>query len=64
MKYDYIIVGSGVSGLTFAHLASNSGYKCLVIEKLHHLGGMLYNEKQHNIDVHMYGPHHYCPIKI
>lgn len=57
MKYDYIIVGSGVSGLTFAHLASNSGYKCLVIEKLHHLGGMLYSEKQHNIDVHMYGPH-------
>ena len=36
--YDYLIVGSGLYGATFAHLASKAGKKCLVIDKRPQLG--------------------------
>ena len=55
--YDYLIVGSGLFGSTFAHLAHQAGKRCLVIEKRPHLGGNLYCEEQHGINVHKYGPH-------
>ncbi|MBE6415428.1 MAG: UDP-galactopyranose mutase [Akkermansiaceae bacterium] len=55
--YDYLIVGSGLFGSTFAHLAHQSGKRCLVIDKRPHLGGNLYCEEQHGINVHKYGPH-------
>ena len=37
--YDYLIVGSGLFGATFAHQAHKKGKKCLVIDKRPHLGG-------------------------
>ena len=43
-KYDYLIVGSGLYGATFAHLAAKRGKHCLVIDKRSHLGGNLYCE--------------------
>ena len=57
MKYDYLIVGSGLFGATFAHLATKQGKKCLVIDKRPHLGGNVYCENIEGINVHMYGAH-------
>ena len=56
-KYDYLIVGSGLYGATFAHLAHKQGKKCLVIDKRSHLGGNIYCEKIEGINVHKYGAH-------
>lgn len=56
-KYDYLIVGAGLYGSTFAYCAKQQGKKCLVIDKRPHLGGNLYCEKIADINVHQYGPH-------
>lgn len=56
-KYDYLIVGSGLYGCTFAHLATKQGKKCLVIDKRPHLGGNIYCENINGINVHKYGAH-------
>ena len=55
--YDYLIVGSGLYGATFAYFAKKAGKKCLVIEKRPHLGGNVYCEKIEGINVHKYGAH-------
>lgn len=57
MKYDYLIVGSGLFGATFAYLAKKAGKKCLVIDKRPYLGGNVYCEKVEGINVHQYGAH-------
>ena len=56
-KYDYLIVGSGLFGATFAHLAHRDVKRCLVIEKRPHLGGNVYCEEIEGIHVHKYGAH-------
>lgn len=56
-QYDYLIVGSGLYGATFAHLAHKQGKKCLVIDKRPHLGGNIYCENIEGINVHKYGAH-------
>ena len=56
-RYDYLIVGSGLFGATFAHLAHKQGKKCLVIDKRPHLGGNIYYEQIEGINVHKYGAH-------
>ena len=55
--FDYLIVGSGLFGATFAHLAHRDGKKCFVIEKRNHLGGNVYCENVEGINVHKYGAH-------
>ena len=55
--YDYLIVGSGLFGATFAHQARQQGKKCLVIDKRPHLGGNVYCENIEGINVHKYGAH-------
>ena len=55
--YDYLIVGSGLYGATFAHFAHKQGKKCLVIDKRVHLGGNIYCENIEGINVHKYGAH-------
>ena len=55
--YDYLIVGSGLFGATFAYKAKEAGYRCLVIEKRRHLGGNVYCENMEGINVHKYGAH-------
>ena len=57
MKYDYLIVGSGLFGATFAYCAKNAGKRCLVIDKRSHLGGNVYCETIEGINVHKYGAH-------
>lgn len=56
-KYDYLIVGSGLFGATFAYFAKKRGKKCLVIDKRPHLGGNVYCENVEGINVHKYGAH-------
>lgn len=56
-RYDYLIVGSGLFGATFAYLANKEGKKCLVIDKRSHLGGNVFCENIEGIHVHKYGPH-------
>lgn len=57
MKYDYLIVGAGLFGATFAHFATKAGKTCLVIDKRPHVGGNVYCEKIAGINVHKYGAH-------
>lgn len=57
MLYDYLIVGSGLFGATFAYRARQAGKKCLVIDKRPHIGGNIYCEKIEGINVHKYGAH-------
>lgn len=56
-KYDFLIVGSGLYGATFAYLAKKAGKNCLVIDKRNHSGGNVYCENQEGINVHKYGAH-------
>lgn len=56
-KYDYLIVGSGLFGATFAYRAKQLGFNVLVIDKRPHLGGNIYCEEMEGIQVHKYGAH-------
>ena len=56
-SYDYLIVGSGLFGATFAYLAKQANKRCLVIDKRSHLGGNVYCEEMEGINVHKYGAH-------
>ena len=56
-KYDYLIVGSGLFGSTFANLANKAGKKVLVIDKREHIAGNIYTENIEGINVHKYGAH-------
>lgn len=56
-KYDYLIVGSGLFGATFAYCATKVGKRCLVIDKRPQLGGNVYCENEEGINVHKYGAH-------
>lgn len=57
MNHDYLIVGAGLFGATFAHLARKRGKRCLVIDKRPHSGGNIYCEEIEGINVHKYGAH-------
>ena len=57
MKYDYLVVGAGLYGATFAHEARKLGKNVLVIDKRPHIGGNVYTEKIEGINVHKYGAH-------
>ena len=56
-QYDYLIVGAGIYGATFACMAHRRGKRCLVIDKRNHLGGNIYCENIEGINVHKYGAH-------
>jgi UDP-galactopyranose mutase len=55
--YDYVIVGAGFFGATFARLATDAGRRCIVLESRNHIAGNAYTERVDDIDVHVYGPH-------
>ena len=57
MKYDYLIVGAGLFGATFAQKAKEAGKRVLVIDKRSHIGGNIYTEDIEGIQVHKYGAH-------
>lgn len=56
-NYDYLIVGAGMFGATFAREMTDAGKKCLIIDKRPHIGGNVYSENRSGIDVHVYGAH-------
>jgi len=56
-KYDFLIVGAGLFGATFANIAKSKGKKCLVIDKRKHIGGNCYTENKEGIQIHRYGAH-------
>lgn len=56
-KYDYLIVGAGLFGATFAWRARQAGKTCLVIDRRDHTGGNIYCEQREGINVHRYGAH-------
>lgn len=55
--YDYLVVGAGLYGSTFANLAHKAGKSVLVVDKKPVVGGAIRSERKDNIDVHLYGPH-------
>ena len=57
MKYDYLVVGSGLFGAVFARQARNAGKKVFVVDKRGHIGGNVYTENIEGIQVHKYGAH-------
>ncbi len=56
-QFDYMIVGSGLFGATFAHEATKKGKCCFVVEKRSQLGGNVYCENIEGVNVHKYGAH-------
>ena len=56
-EYDYLIVGAGLYGATFAYLAKQKGKKCIVIDRRPNLGGNIFCENIEGINVHKYGAH-------
>ncbi len=56
-QYDFLIVGAGLYGAAFARLATDKGFKCLVIDRRSHVAGNVYTENVNGINVHRYGAH-------
>ncbi len=56
-KFDYLIVGAGLYGATFANLAQAKGKRVLVVDRRKHIGGNIYCEEVEGISVHRYGAH-------
>ena len=58
MKYDFLIVGAGITGISAARVAAESGKRVLIIDKRNHIGGNCYDEyDDHGILIHKHGPH-------
>ena len=55
--YDYLIVGAGLTGATYARELTDAGKSVLVVERRPHIAGNVYTEKDHGINVHVYGAH-------
>ena len=56
-QYDYLIVGSGLYGATYAYKQKQQGKRCLVIDKRNNLGGNIFCREEAGINVHEYGAH-------
>lgn len=56
-KIDYLVVGAGLFGSTFAHEMKEAGKSVLVIDKRQNIGGNVYTENVEGIHVHRYGAH-------
>jgi len=56
-KADYLVVGSGIFGATFAQQAKEKGKSVIVIDKRNHIGGNVYTENRNGVNVHVYGCH-------
>ena len=55
--YDYLIIGCGLFGSTFAQKGKEFKKKCLIIDSRNHIGGNCYTENIEGINIHKYGPH-------
>lgn len=56
---DFLIVGAGLYGCTMARILTDSGFKCLIIDKRNHIGGKCFSYPHESglYDIHLYGPH-------
>jgi UDP-galactopyranose mutase len=60
LKTNFLIVGAGFSGLTFAERAAAEGKTSLIVEKRCHFGGNAYDKyDDHGVLIHTYGPHYF-----
>lgn len=57
LKFDFLIIGAGLTGATYSYELNKKGFKCLVLDSRNHIGGNCYDEKIDDILVHKYGPH-------
>ena len=57
MKFDFLVIGAGFFGSTFARTVAEKGKTVLIVEKRNHIGGNCYSENIEGINVHKYGPH-------
>lgn len=55
--YDYLVVGSGLFGATFAQKMKEAGRRCLIIDRRSHVAGNCHTEIKDGVPVHAYGPH-------
>jgi len=55
--YDFLVVGAGLFGASFAYLAKKRGKRVLVVEKRDHIGGNAYSYEERGIEIHRYGAH-------
>jgi len=59
-KYDYVVVGAGLTGATIARVLSDAGYRVIVVERRNHIGGNVWDElHESGARVHRYGPHYF-----
>ena len=56
-KYDYLVVGAGLFGTTFAQIMSEYGKQCLILDRRNHIGGNVYTKRIEGINTHVYGAH-------
>lgn len=56
-KYDYLVVGAGLFGATFAQIMSEYGKQCLILDRRNHIGGNVYTKRIEGINTHVYGAH-------
>ena len=56
-KYDFLIVGAGLAGASFAHKAVSAGKTCLVIDRNPYIAGLAHTEFVGPIAVHTFGAH-------
>lgn len=57
MSFDYVVVGAGLFGATFARRMAESGHDVVVLDRRKHIGGNCYTENVGGVHVHKYGPH-------
>ena len=57
IKYDFLVVGTGLYGAICAYELNKKGYRCLVIDKRNHIAGNIYTKNEDGINVHVYGAH-------
>ena len=57
MTYDFLVVGAGIFGATFARVAADAGRSVLVVDRRGHVGGNCFSEEIEGVEVHRYGPH-------
>ena len=57
LKYDYLVVGAGLFGATFARQAREAGKTVLVVDRRDHIAGNVYTSRIEGINVHSYGAH-------
>ena len=59
-EFDFIIVGSGLTGSTIARLLNDYGFKVLILERRDHIGGNVYDYLHPSgVRIHKYGPHYF-----